>query len=503
MAKKVKSDAPKTGVDRWRAATNSETSGKSSRSKKPKNVVAKQNVRLLVIAVVLCVAALGCCYGFLGSFTRSVDLTGGTEMSYSPSGSDASSDDLSKTTGIIKDRLTQRGVSGANVKQSDGKVLVDLPTSADADSLSAIGQTGKVEFVRVDEIGDAEAMAKIQNGTEDVQLESGTYTAFLDETHIKSAALSYTTSSSSSSTSSSSISYVVVVTFDEEGSETFASVTKELAENSGQIAIVVDGVVESAPSVSEEISGGQVSISGNFTYDEARQLKTMLDSGSLPVTLTLDETKEIGPTFSLLQAGIGFGIALAVVLVVSLIAFRLSGLVVAGAPALACALTMGWLGIATAAGGKFVLGLYALVAVLVASALAMVAAAVMLVRFRSSVASGNTVRSAALKVADAAVRPAATLAATAFVIGCILLFVNAGTIQSVVLAAAFGIAADGAAMLLLVIPALRVLGLGAASKNPGLWGVKGALASAGVSPEAAAANDASDTEDSSPSESEE
>ena len=477
MAKKVESDTPKTGVDRWRAATHTEASDKS-RSKKLKNNVAAQNVRLLVVAVVLCVAALGCCYGFLGSLTRSVDLTGGTEMSYAVSSSDASSDDLSKTTGIIKSRLTSRGVSGANVKQGDGTVLVDLPTSADADSLSTIGQTGKVEFVRVDEIGDAEAMAKIQNGTEDVKLESGSYTSFLDESHITSASISYTTSSSSSSTSSTSLVYLVVVNFDEEGAETFASVTKELAESSGQIAIVVDGVVKSAPSVSEEITGGQVSISGNFTYDEARQLKTVLDSGSLPVELELEGSYSIEPTLSLFQAFIGYGIALAVILLVGLIVFRFSGLLLAGAPALAAALAMACLAVFSAAGASFVMTLPALVAVIVSTVVALAAAATMLVRFRSAVASGTPVRSAALAVADSVVRPAATVFVVALVVGIVLLFVGSSDAQGIALAIAFGVAGDGAAILLLAIPALRVLGLGAASKKPGLWGVKGALAAA-------------------------
>ena len=487
MAKKVESDAPKTGVDRWRAATHTEASG-NSRAKKGKNTVARTNARLLAVAVVLCVAALGCCYAFLGSLNRSVDLTGGTELAYTvskPDSSEATSDELSGAVSVIESRLTDKGVLGANVRQSDGQVLVDLPVSADADSLTSVGQTGKVEFVRVDEIGDAEAMAKIQNGTEDVELESGTYTAFLDETHIKSAKLSYSTSSTSSGTTASSITYVVVVEFDDEGATTFAEVTKELAESSSQIAIVVDGVVESAPSVSEEIDGGQVSISGNFTYDEARQLKSVLDSGSLPVDLALAETREAAPVLSLRRAFIGFGAALAVVLVIGLAVFRLSGLVVAGAPALACALAMGCLGIAAAAGGSFVMNLGALVAVLAASAGALVAAVALLARFRSSVAAGNTVRSAALKVADSAVKPAASVFSVALVVSCVLLFVGTSNVQGIALALAFGICADGAAVLLLVVPALRVLGLGAASGNPGLWGVKGALDSA----------DASDTEE--------
>ncbi len=509
MAKKVDSAETKTGVDRWRAATNTEVDGKSSsKSKKRKNNVARQNVRLLAVVVVLAVAALGCCYAFLGSLQRSVELTGGNELVFSAASSDTtevSSEQLSEASKIISSRLDGRSIKGYKVSQSDGKLLVDVPFSADTDSLSTIGQTGKVEFVRVDQIGDAEAMAKIQNGTEDVQLEAGTYTAFLDETHIKSSQVSYTTSSSTSSDGSYSIIYVVVVNFDDEGSTTFAEVTKELAESSGQIAIVVDGVVQSAPSVSEEITGGQVSISGDFTLDEASQLNSMIGSGSLLVTLTHDDTRAVDPVLSLRRACIGFGIALACVILVGFVVFRLSGLVLAGAPALACSLTMGWFGITSAAGASFILTLGALIAIFAAAAAELVAVFAMLVRFRGGVASGLSIRSAALKVADAAERPAAVVFGVAFVIGCILLFVGSSQIQGIALALAFGIAADGAAIVLLAVPALRVLGLGAASKKPGLWGVKGALAAAGSG--AAEASDEpaddNDNEDAAPAESEE
>ena len=54
--------------------------------------------------------------------------------------------------------------------------------------------------------------------------------------------------------------------------------------------------VYSAPAVQNEITGGQVSITGNFTLQQAKDLKTVLDSGSLPVKLSYSESRVVGPT---------------------------------------------------------------------------------------------------------------------------------------------------------------------------------------------------------------
>ena len=56
-----------------------------------------------------------------------------------------------------------------------------------------------------------------------------------------------------------------------------------------QFAIVLDGVVESAPSINASRFGGQAQISGNFTVDEANNLVTVLKFGSLPL-----EIREVG-----------------------------------------------------------------------------------------------------------------------------------------------------------------------------------------------------------------
>ena len=180
MAKKVQSDAPKTGVDRWREATHTELSVKPGSGKKHVSQTVARSRRTLITAAVLGVAAAAAVFVFRGSFDRGVDISGGTELVFTASG--AGSSELSDAAKVLRTRLAGQGITGGEVKTGEGdQVLVQVPATDDPDSLaSGIGQTGKLEFARVDEISDAEAMSKIQNGKEGVKLGDGSYTSFLD-----------------------------------------------------------------------------------------------------------------------------------------------------------------------------------------------------------------------------------------------------------------------------------------------------------------------------------
>jgi preprotein translocase subunit SecD len=100
------------------------------------------------------------------------------------------------------------------------------------------------------------------------------------------------------------------------GADDFSRITSE---NVGrQLAIVLDGVVYSAPVIRSAITGGQASISGSFTTEEARRLKIVLKAGALPAPLEVLEERTVGPTLGfesvkkgLVAMAIGFvGIAL-------------------------------------------------------------------------------------------------------------------------------------------------------------------------------------------------
>ena len=66
-----------------------------------------------------------------------------------------------------------------------------------------------------------------------------------------------------------------------------------------QVAIVLDQYVYSAPVVQSEIAGGNSSISGNFTIEEAKDLANILKAGKMPAPTRIVEEAVVGPTLGL------------------------------------------------------------------------------------------------------------------------------------------------------------------------------------------------------------
>jgi len=87
---------------------------------------------------------------------------------------------------------------------------------------------------------------------------------------------------------------VVTLEFDNTGKKIFGAITSE---NVGRnMAIILDGVVQSAPVIREPITGGKARISGRFTDQEAKNLVIALRSGSLPAPVKILERREVGPS---------------------------------------------------------------------------------------------------------------------------------------------------------------------------------------------------------------
>ena len=120
----------------------------------------------------------------------------------------------------------------------------------------------------------------------------------------------------------------VSMTMNAEGANTWARLTKD---NIGkQIAIVLDGMVYSYPTVQNEISGGSSQITGNFTLEEAEDLANVLKSGKLPAPATIIQEQVVGPSLGAesINAGlISFVIAFILVLLYMLFFYRGAGLV--------------------------------------------------------------------------------------------------------------------------------------------------------------------------------
>ena len=135
----------------------------------------------------------------------------------------------------------------------------------------------------------------------------------------------------------------VSMTMNSDGARRWAALTKA---NVGKaIAIVLDGTVYSAPRVNGEISGGQSSISGNFTIEDTKDLANTLKSGRMPAPAHIVQEEVVGPTLgaqSIQQGFISFIIAFVILMIYMVVMYDfIPGMVANGALLLNLFFTMG------------------------------------------------------------------------------------------------------------------------------------------------------------------
>ena len=122
--------------------------------------------------------------------------------------------------------------------------------------------------------------------------------------------------------------FMVEMSMNGEGAEKWAKITEA---NVGKaVAIVLDNVVYSAPNVTEKIPNGRSSITGNFDYEEAKGLASVLKGGKLPVPARVVEKAIVGPSLGAqsIRAGlISIVVGLIVVLVYMAFYYNKGGLV--------------------------------------------------------------------------------------------------------------------------------------------------------------------------------
>ena len=111
----------------------------------------------------------------------------------------------------------------------------------------------------------------------------------------------------------------VSMSMNTDGARRWAQLTKKVAVTQGCIAIVLDGYVYSAPTVSNEITGGNSQITGHFTPEEAKDLANVLKSGKMPAPAHIVQEDIVGP--SLGQESIEAGIISCIVAFILLMVY--------------------------------------------------------------------------------------------------------------------------------------------------------------------------------------
>ena len=231
-------------------------------------------------------------------FKLGLDLSGGTHLIYKADVSAVKDGEVSNAMNSLRDVIERRinifGVSepvvqveeGGVVANGEQKLIVDLPGVTDVQKATdMIGQTPLLEF-RTE--APKESPQKTTVGA-DGELKVDISPQFI-KTDLTGRYLSKATLEFDQNTREPRVS----LQFDADGTKLFAKITKE---NVGKmVAIYLDGAPISTPVVREEIPTGQAVISGSFTPNEAKQLVGRLNSGALPVPITLLSRQTIGAT---------------------------------------------------------------------------------------------------------------------------------------------------------------------------------------------------------------
>jgi len=139
--------------------------------------------------------------------------------------------------------------------------------------------------------------------------------------------------------------WVVNLDFDGEGTRLFSTTTQGLVSQQppqNQFAIVLDGLVVSAPAVNEAITGGSAEISGSFTQESANDLANVLKFGALPVAFEIAEVNSVSATLGQDQLNAGLiagGLGLLLVVLYLLLYYRALGLVAVSSLLVAAGIT--------------------------------------------------------------------------------------------------------------------------------------------------------------------
>jgi protein-export membrane protein SecD len=226
------------------------------------------------------------------AFKLGLDLSGGTHLVYKADVSELEDFQIKESMASLRDVIERRinlfGVAETNVQTQEvtiagldeQRIVIDLPGVTDInEAVEMIGQTPLLEFKLFN-----------ANASEDADLDELYISTELTGKYLERASLEFVQQGQGGIAGTP----VVLLHFNKDGAGLFEDIT---GDNVGEIlAIFLDGAPISTPVIQDAISGGEATITGNFSPDEAKQLVGRLNSGALPVPIGLISTQTIGAT---------------------------------------------------------------------------------------------------------------------------------------------------------------------------------------------------------------
>jgi len=253
------------------------------------------------------------------TFRKGLDIEGGTSMTFKAEMSGVPvaqrPDALKSAKTVIERRVNLFGVSEPVVQTStlangESRIIVELPGVTDLNQArSIVGATAQLSFWEQGVTGSAK-----------LNLPASVYPVGLVEslgqnpkkTNLSGNDLQSTSVTFDQNTGKPQVQLV----FTSDGKQKFADITTKNVNK--RVAIVLDNVVISAPSVQQPILTGDAVINGSFTTEEANALSTDLNAGALPISLTSLQNQVVGPSLGLssLQKSLFAGIIGLIIIVI-------------------------------------------------------------------------------------------------------------------------------------------------------------------------------------------
>jgi preprotein translocase subunit SecD len=290
---------------------------------------------------------------------------------------------------VIRNRIDQFGVTEPTViAQGTDEIVVQLPGIQDPQrAKDLIGRTAVLEFKLVAQGGTPDAPPPGTQVLSGASERGGPGRYAVERRAIMTGdVLTDARVQPGGSMEGPTVSFVL----DAQGARLFGEATTS---NVGrQLAIVLDGYVQSAPVIREPITQGHGQISGRFTFEEAQDLANVLRNGALPAPLALQEERTVGP--SLGQDSIRKGILSFVVGSIGVIIFMLVYYRGGGAIADSALFVNVLLILAAFAAFGFTLTLPGIAGIVLTVGMAVDANVLILERIREELRLGKTVRAA-------------------------------------------------------------------------------------------------------------
>ncbi|NNN18806.1 MAG: protein translocase subunit SecD [Acidimicrobiaceae bacterium] len=437
-----------------------------------------------------------------------LDLQGGASVVYKPAHT-VSQATLQQTISIIRNRVDALGIASPNISQQGNNIVVQLPGVKDAArALQVVGQTAELAFRPV--LCQVPAYTKPPKG---YTPPASAKTLACPTTSANTSALAYVPSTPVTNAASgqnallpinnttsaryivgptvltgsalksayagvdSSGNWIVYFSLTPAGSPKFDAMATKYYQK--QVAIVLDGIVESAPTINAKTFGGQGTITGSFTQTEAQNLGLVLKYGALPVQLQQQTVQTVSPSLgaSSLKAGILAGlIGLAAVMIYTVLYYRLLGIVVLlglGTTAALLWAIVSYLGHSSGLSLDLsgVTGLIVSVGVTVDSYI------VFFERLKDEVRAGKTIRSSVDKGFKRAFRTIIAADSVSFIGALLLYLLSIGPVRGFAFFLGLSTLLDVITAFIFTRPLVIMLGQWSRVTGPGFWGMARGLGS--------------------------